>query len=74
MAFNDNIAQNPALPTSMKETIAANTEEGIDIVFVSQVEQQARQAGLPPGQAEAVAGDYGEAQLDALRISLAAAS
>jgi MFS family permease len=70
--FNSQIADNPALPPSVKETIAANTEEGIDIVPVSQVEQQATQAGLPPGQAHAVASDYGEAQLDALRISLGA--
>jgi predicted MFS family arabinose efflux permease len=70
--FNDNVADNPALPTSVKETISANTEEGIDIVPVSQVEQQATQGGLPPKQAQAVASDYGEAQLDALRISLGA--
>jgi MFS family permease len=70
--FNSQIAENPALPASVKEKIAANTQEGIDIVPVSQVEQQATQAGLPPRQAEAVAADYGEAQLDALRISLGA--
>jgi len=70
--FNANIADNPAVPPSAKETIAANTEAGIDIVPVAQVEERALKAGLTEAQATAVADDYGDAQLDALRISLGA--
>jgi MFS family permease len=70
--FNANIADNPAVPPSAKETIAANTEAGIDIVPVAQVEERALKAGLNEAQATAVADDYGDAQLDALRISLGA--
>jgi MFS family permease len=70
--FNANIADNPAVPPSAKETIAANTEAGIDIVPVAQVEERALKAGLTSEQATAVADDYGDAQLDALRISLGA--
>jgi MFS family permease len=70
--FNANVADNPAVPASVQQTIAANTEAGIDIVPVDQVEQQALKAGLPENQAAAVAQDYGDAQLDALRISLGA--
>ena len=70
--FNSNIADNPAVPASVQETIAANTEAGIDIVPVAQVEQQALKEGLTEEQATAVADDYGDAQLEALRISLGA--
>lgn len=70
--FNDNIADNPQVPAQARETIAANTEEGIDIVPVAQVQQQVLSKGLSQSQAEAVAADYGDAQLDALRISVGA--
>jgi Na+/melibiose symporter-like transporter len=70
--FNDNVAGNPQVPAQARETIAANTEEGIDIVPVDQVQQQALSKGLSESQAEAVAADYGDAQLDALRISIGA--
>ena len=34
--FNDRIAENQQLPQNVRDTIAANTEEGIDIVPVSE--------------------------------------
>ncbi len=68
--FNDNIANNPQVPAQARETIATNTEEGIDIVPASQVEQRAISKGLSQDQAKAVADDYGNAQLEALRISI----
>jgi hypothetical protein len=68
--FNSNVADNPQVPAQARETIATNTEEGIDIVPVSQVERQAAAKGLSDEQAKAVADDYGDAQLDALRISI----
>ena len=70
--FNDNIADNPQVPAQARETIAANTEEGIDIVPVAQVEQRALSKGLSEDQAKAVAADYGDAQLDALRSRIGA--
>ncbi len=70
--FNDNVADNPQVPAQVRETIATNTEEGIDIVPAAQVEQQALSKGLSEDQAKAVAADYGDAQLDALRISVGA--
>src|SRR3954451_15393182 len=68
--FNHNIADNPKVPASVEQKITASTEEGIDIVPVSDVEKRASDAGLPQGQATAVASAYGDAQLDALRKSL----
>jgi hypothetical protein len=45
---------------------------GIDIVPVVTVEQAAVDGGLTQDQARAVAADYGDAQLDALRLALGA--
>ena len=70
--FSDRITTDPDVPPAARETIAANTQEGIDIVTVQTVEQAALDAGLNPDQARAVAADYGDAQLDALRLALGA--
>ena len=70
--FNDNVADNPRVPAQTREAIATNTEEGIDIVPAAQVEQRALSKGLSEDQAKAVAADYGDAELDALRISTGA--
>ena len=70
--FSERISENPEVPQAAQETIVANTEQGIDIVPVSDVEAAAVKGGLTPDQARAVANDYGEAQLDALRLSLGA--
>jgi MFS family permease len=70
--FNDNVADNPQVPTQARDTIASNTEEGIDIVPVSQVEQLGLSKGLSTAQASAVASDYGDAEIDAMRTSIGA--
>ena len=70
--FSERISTDPDVPPEARETIAANTQEGIDIVTVETVEQAALDGGLSPDQARAVAADYGDAQLDALRLSLGA--
>jgi MFS family permease len=70
--FNDNVADSPQVPVQAREAIAANTEEGIDIVPAAQVEELALSKGLSEDQAKAVAADYGDAQLDALRVSIGA--
>jgi MFS family permease len=70
--FSERIAANPAIPAGARETIVANAEQGIDIVPVADVEQAGVKGGLTPDEARAVAADYGDAQLDALRLSLGA--
>jgi MFS family permease len=70
--FNSRIADNPQLPPSVRQTISRNTQEGIDIVPVAQVEQLAVSKGLTQAQAGQVAAAYGDAQLEALRRSLGA--
>jgi MFS family permease len=70
--FSDRITNNPAVPAAARQTIVANAAQGIDIVPVATVESAAVKGGLTTDQAHAVAGDYGDAQLDALRLSLGA--
>ncbi|MDW5598412.1 MFS transporter [Conexibacter stalactiti] len=68
--FSERVADNPAIPPAARQTIAANVEEGIDIVPVAAVEQAGIDGGLTPEQASALSDDYGEAQLEALRLAL----
>jgi MFS family permease len=70
--FSQRILENPDVPAAARKTIAANTEQGIDIVPVKDAEKAAVEGGLTPNQAEAVGNDYGEAQLEALRLALGA--
>ena len=70
--FSQRIADNPNVPPAARETIAANVEQGIDIVPVNDVEEAAIKGGLTQDQAQAVAADYGDAQLEALRLALGA--
>jgi predicted MFS family arabinose efflux permease len=70
--FSERITDNPNIPAAARQEIVANAEQGIDIVPVKTAEQAAVKGGLTEDQARAVAADYGEAQLDALRLSLGA--
>lgn len=70
--FSERIADNPDIPADARETIVANTAKGIDIVPVETAEQAALEGGLNEEQASAVAADYGDAQLDGLRLALGA--
>jgi uncharacterized membrane protein len=69
---SERIANNPDVPAAARETIVAEAKQGIDIVPVEAVEQAAVDGGLTEDQAREVAEDYGDAQLDALRLSLGA--
>jgi MFS family permease len=70
--FTERVADNPAIPAAARETIVANAQKGIDIVPVADVEKAAVKGGLSQEQAKAVATDYGDAQLEALRLALGA--
>ena len=66
------IDDNPAVPQQARTQIAAIAEQGIPIVPVDQVQQETLDAGLSPNQAEAIADDYGEAQLEGLKRAIGA--
>ena len=70
--FISRIEQNEAIPPPVREQIVNASEKGIDIVPVQQANEIALEAGLPEAQAEEVASDYGDAQLQALKRSLGA--
>jgi len=69
-SFVSRVSENPALPQDVRTSITTRAEKGIDIVPVDQVHKAAIDAGLPPDQAEALATDYGNAQLDGLKRAL----
>jgi MFS family permease len=70
--FTDRISENPAVPESARTALVASVQGGIDIVPVSTVEDAVLKGGLTPAEASAVADDYGDAQLEALRLALGA--
>jgi MFS family permease len=70
--FTERVTDNPAVPPAAREAIVAKAEKGIDIVPVADVEQASVEGGLAQAEAQAVATDYGDAQLEALRLALGA--
>jgi MFS family permease len=70
--FVDRIEQNDAVPAEVKAQAQQAADEGLVVAPVDQVEQVAIDRGIPSDQAHAVAGDYGDAQLQGLKRSLGA--
>jgi hypothetical protein len=66
------VEQNPDLPPPVREQVTQIAEQGLEIVPVDDVEQAAQKAGLPADQAEALADDYGKAQLHGLERAIGA--
>jgi EmrB/QacA subfamily drug resistance transporter len=70
--FVSRVEENPAVPESAREQIGRAAEKGIPVVPVSEVERIALKEGLSRDQAEAVADDYGDAQLQGLKRAIGA--
>jgi Na+/melibiose symporter-like transporter len=70
--FVTRVEQNPALPAQVRDGAAAAAEKGIPIVPVSEVEKVGVDKGLTQEQAEALADDYGDAQLQGLKRAIGA--
>jgi EmrB/QacA subfamily drug resistance transporter len=68
----ERVEQNPAVPPPVRDQVAAVAEEGLPVVSVEEVEQAALDRGLPEEQAEAIADDYGEAELQGLKRAIGA--
>ena len=68
----DRVERNPAITAPVKAAVAEVASGAIPIVSVEQVDQAARDAGVAPAEAEAIATDYGEAQLQALKRAIGA--
>ncbi|HKP21843.1 MAG TPA: MFS transporter, partial [Thermoleophilaceae bacterium] len=70
--FVSRVEDNPAVPEAARDQIAQAAEKGIPVVPVDDVEKAAADAGLTDAQAEAVASDYGEAELQGLKRAIGA--
>jgi MFS family permease len=70
--FQSRVEQNASLPASVRDQVVAATQKGIPVVPVDEVEKAARANGVAPDQAAAVADDYGDSQLAALKRAIGA--
>jgi EmrB/QacA subfamily drug resistance transporter len=70
--FVARVEENPKVPQAARDRIEQTAEKGIPVVPVDQVEQVAREEGLTQEQAQAVADDYGDAQLQGLKRAIGA--
>jgi len=73
-SFQQDIAENPALPVDVREGVAKATEEGIDFVPSAQVREDLSAAGLPGAEVDEIVDDYEVAQIRALKLALLAAA
>jgi len=70
--FVSRVEENPAVPQSARDQIAQAAQKGVPVVPVDDVEKAGTDAGLSAEQAKAVAGDYGDAQLQGLKRAIGA--
>ena len=70
--FQSRVEENPAVSPAVKEQVATAAEKGIPVVPVSDVEQAAREQGVSADEAQALADDYGDAQLAGLKRAIGA--
>jgi Na+/melibiose symporter-like transporter len=72
--FHNRINSDDNVPANVQKQIVKGTEQGVPMVSKPMVEQTVKKAGLPPNQAQSVVNAYSDAQIDALRRALLAAS
>jgi EmrB/QacA subfamily drug resistance transporter len=68
----ERIEQNPAVSPAVREQVTSIAAGSIPVVPVADVERAAREAGVAAEEAEAIAADYGDAQLQALKQAIGA--
>ncbi len=69
-AFDHKIANNPQIAPQTRTEVSQHTEKGIEFVPVGPAKEQLLKAGVPASQANQLADDYADAQVDALKIAL----
>jgi EmrB/QacA subfamily drug resistance transporter len=70
--FVSRVEENPALPQEVREQATQVAERGLEVVPVDDVKKAATEAGLPDDQAQAIADDYGDAELQGLKRAVGA--
>ncbi len=69
-AFDHKIANNPQIAAQTRSEVSQHTEKGIEFVPVGPAKEQLLKSGVPASQADQLASDYADAQVDALKIAL----
>jgi EmrB/QacA subfamily drug resistance transporter len=69
-AFTKNVADSPELSAETTELVGIKLESNVSFVSTEQVRAAAAAEGLPEAEVEAIADDYSEAQLRALKTAL----
>ena len=72
--FHERVQSDPAIRASLQRQLVSGSEEGVPMISRQTAEKTAKDAGLEPGQVETVVAHYGDAQIDALKTALIAAS
>jgi len=70
--FVSRVEQNPAISSSTQEAVKKSARQGIPVASVDDVQNAAEQQGVPKAEAEALADDYGDAQLQGLKRAIGA--
>jgi Na+/melibiose symporter-like transporter len=70
--FQARVEDNPAVAPEVRERVAQVAEPGVPVIPVEDVERAVEDAGVPAGQAKAIADDYGDAQLQGLKRAIGA--
>jgi len=70
--FVERVQANPAVPQAVQQQATEVANAGLEVVPVDDVEQAALDQGVPEEQAQAIAHDYGEAQLQGLKRAVGA--
>jgi len=68
----ERVQENPAVPPPVQQEVKKAAAKGLEVVPVSEVEKAARDKGVTEQQAKAIADDYGDAELAALKRALGA--
>ncbi|MGW0122000.1 MFS transporter [Streptomyces sp. NPDC003327] len=71
-AFTRQVEDDPRLSAEARQQTSVALEAGVSFVSTDQVRSAARDAGLPPGEVDAVTESYAEAQLDGLKAAVLA--
>jgi hypothetical protein len=72
--FHNNVTADSSIPPNVQQQLVKGTEEGVAMVSKSQAESVAKKQGLSQQQVNAVVNSYSEAQIQALKRALLAAS
>ncbi len=68
--FTNSISTDPAVPQSVVQKVEKGSVEGVPMVSQGEAKAIAEDAGLPPGQVDAVMKHYNDAQVAALKRAL----